>query len=165
MLDAVQDGIRKSEAPFGYAERVDEDGRYQGLAYCEASRIYFDDESVLVRPEVARQQIEKERAELPPLPVQSELIPDSLSTISPPRPKLVKRYYGTVSLNPQRLNKEVGTIVEEIVERLTGLTGTDVEITLEITASREEGFDETTMRTVGENSRTLKFREHGFEEE
>jgi hypothetical protein len=54
-------------------------------------------------------------------------------------------------------------IVEEIIQRLTGLTGTDVEITLEISAHRPAGFDDATVRTISENSRTLKFSNQGFE--
>lgn len=57
----------------------------------------------------------------------------------------------------------MSVIVEEIIQRLTGLTGTDVEVTLEISASRPAGFDDATVRTVNENSRTLKFNNHGFE--
>ena len=41
---------------------------------------------------------------------------------------------------------------------------TEVEITLEISARRTEGFDESTVRTISENSRTLKFEGYGFEE-
>ena len=57
----------------------------------------------------------------------------------------------------------MGIIVEEVIERLTGLTGCDVEIKIEIQAHLPGGFDEATIRTVSENSRTLKFEQHGFE--
>ena len=40
----------------------------------------------------------------------------------------------------------------------------EVEITLEINANRSEGFDESTIRTISENSRALKFEHYGFEE-
>jgi hypothetical protein len=56
-------------------------------------------------------------------------------------------------------------IVEEIIQRLTSLTGTEVNITLEISAERPAGFDDATVRTISENSRTLKFGIHGFEGE
>ena len=46
-----------------------------------------------------------------------------------------------------------------------GLVGAEVEVTLEIKARRPEGFDEATIRTVSENSRTLKFEQFGFEKE
>src|SRR5690606_12868564 len=81
----------------------------------------------------------------------------------PLQPRLTTRYHGTVSLDPQRVNREMATIVEEIIQRLTSLTGTDVQITVEISAQRQSGFDEATVRTINENSRTLKFKNHGFE--
>jgi hypothetical protein len=83
----------------------------------------------------------------------------------PAKAKRITRYHGTVEIDPQRVNKEMATIVEEIVQRLTSLTGTGVTITLEISAEREAGFDDATVRTINENSRTLKFRHHGFEGE
>jgi len=38
-------------------------------------------------------------------------------------------------------------------------------VSLEITAYRREGFEQDTMRTVTENSRTLKFENYGFEQD
>ena len=84
-------------------------------------------------------------------------------TLPPPPPKITKRYFGRASLDPLRANKDMGIIVEEVIERLTGLTGCDVEIKIEIQAHLPAGFDEATIRTVSENSRTLKFEQHGFE--
>jgi hypothetical protein len=57
---------------------------------------------------------------------------------------------------------DVSVIVEEIIERLTSQVGTDVEVSLEIRARRAEGFDEQTVRTISENSRTLSFDQHEF---
>jgi len=78
---------------------------------------------------------------------------------------MLSRYYGRVQLDPQRVNKDTAVIVEEVIERLTSQIGCQVEITLEISARRPEGFDESTVRTISENSRTLKFEQYGFEEE
>jgi hypothetical protein len=69
-----------------------------------------------------------------------------------------------VSLDPQRVNKKIATIVAEIIHHLTILASTDVQITLEISAERPSGFDDSMVRTINENSRTLKFKSHGFEE-
>ncbi|MFQ5434963.1 MAG: hypothetical protein ACE5FD_08815, partial [Anaerolineae bacterium] len=80
-----------------------------------------------------------------------------------PEPKATTRYYGRVQVSPQRVNREMGLIVEEVIERLTSLVGCDVEITLEINARLPEGFDESTIRTVSENGRTLKFEHYEFE--
>ena len=55
-------------------------------------------------------------------------------------------------------------IVEEVIERLTSQVGCEVEIDVEIAARLPKGFDESTVRTVTENSRTLKFEHFGFEE-
>jgi hypothetical protein len=41
--------------------------------------------------------------------------------------------------------------------------GTDVTIRVEIEATKSDGFDDATVRTVTENSRTLKFVDHGFD--
>ena len=84
---------------------------------------------------------------------------------TPPEPpkKLVKRFYGKVHLDPQRVNRDVTVIVEEVIQRLTSQLGTDVEIVLEVRANKEDGFDESTIRTITENSRTLNFDNYGFE--
>ena len=55
--------------------------------------------------------------------------------------------------------------MDEVVQRLTSQLGCDVEVTLEIAARLPDGFDDATVRTVSENSRTLKFDDYGFEEE
>ena len=82
-----------------------------------------------------------------------------------PAKKELSRYYGRVGIDAQRVNKDIGLIVEEVIERLTSQVGCEVEISLEIHARRPEGFDESTVRTINENSRTLKFEHYGFEEE
>lgn len=40
-----------------------------------------------------------------------------------------------------------------------------VKVTIEIEATTAKGFDETRVRTVSENAKTLKFEQSGFEEE
>jgi hypothetical protein len=76
----------------------------------------------------------------------------------------VTRYYGRIEIDAQRANKDMGLIVEEVVQRLTSQIGCEVEISLEIHARYPDGFDESTIRTISENSRTLKFDHFGFEE-
>ncbi|MCB0189972.1 MAG: AAA+ family ATPase, partial [Caldilineaceae bacterium] len=180
LVEAIQAGVQRSDAPFAYADRVDEQGRYHGLTLGEMTSIYFNDESLIVRPAVAKAQLEADAIRAakanggqvyqpgsqPGHPVHDEGDPGY-----PPKPEpnldvvaLKRRFYGTAAIDPQRVNREVGTIVEEIIERLTSIAGVDVEITLEIKARHVEGFSEATVRTVSENSKTLKFREYEFEE-
>lgn len=170
LLKAVSDGVVRSDAPFGYATMVGLEGVYKGLTFGHSTSIYFDDNAVIVRPEIALAQIEAARQAQAPTQT-APVAPSGGSQerphipAEPPQPRLATRYHGTVSLDPQRVNREMATIVEEIIQRLTSLTGTDVKITLEISAERSSGFDDATVRTINENSRTLKFKSHGFEGE
>ena len=169
LLEAVRDGAtRLIAAPFGYATMVGNDGSYSGLIFQQQSTaFYFDDKSLLVRPEVAKAQL-AEAMQHTPTDTQPLTSPTARGHLSEPatptKPRIATRYHGTVSLDPQRINREMSTIVEEVIQRLTSLPGTEVQITLEISAERRSGFDDSTVRTINENSRTLKFKSHGFED-
>jgi hypothetical protein len=68
-------------------------------------------------------------------------------------------------LDPARVGRDAGRIADEVISHLAGLIGSSVKVTLEIEATVEAGAPENVVRTVTENSRTLKFTTHGFEEE
>jgi hypothetical protein len=146
------------------------DASYRGLKFGQVVQIYFDSDSVLVRSEVAYQVVQALQQAQTPNP--AALNSDTAAAVtqrgndvaSPSAARVLTRYHGSVTLDPQRVNREVNTIVDEIIQRLTSQPGTVVEITLEISAQREAGFDESTTRTISENSRTLKFKAHGFEQ-
>ena len=55
--------------------------------------------------------------------------------------------------------------MEEVVKHLTTLYGANVQVTLEIQAEIPTGAPDNVVRTVTENSRTLKFTSQGFEKE
>ncbi len=74
------------------------------------------------------------------------------------------RFYASVELDPVRLNRDFGKVADEVVSHLTGLLGTKVSITVEIEATADEPFPDSTVRTISENAKTLKFKTHGFEE-
>ena len=48
---------------------------------------------------------------------------------------------------------------------LAGLVGARVTVTIEVEAEIPDGASDNVVRTVTENSRTLKFTSHGFEKE
>ena len=52
-----------------------------------------------------------------------------------------------------------------MIAHLVGLVGAKVTVTLEVQAEVPEGVPENVVRTVTENSRTLKFTSQGFEKE
>lgn len=83
-------------------------------------------------------------------------------TLPPPRP-LPRRYHGTVRLDPTRVGRDAGRIAEEVIAHLAGQPGAEVSVVLEIHVRLPEGATEHTVRTVTENSRTLKFETSGFE--
>ena len=172
LLSAVSDGIERLDAPLAYATGKNETGHHTGIVFQSQGNIYFDENSLLIHPN----HLSRPPAPKPPQ-VKDEAIPDTGATttapttktdtdVSPAEPskKQLRRYYGRVSIDPQRVNKDIGVIVEEVIERLTSQLGSEVEITLEIQAKKKDGFEESTIRTISENSRTLKFEDFGFEE-
>lgn len=169
LLEAVSDGVVRPDAPFGYATMVGLEGVYKGLTFRHSASIYFDDNAVIVRPEIADEQIRIEQAEDS---VEETYIhynensnEDDVVSPPPPQQRRFQRYHGSVEVSAQRINREIPLIVEEVLQHLTSLAGCEVNITLEISARFGDGFDESTMRTISENARTLKFRNSDFEEQ
>lgn len=89
-------------------------------------------------------------AELPPPP--------------PPASNRPKRFHGSVALDASRVGRDASRIADEVIAHLVGLVGSNVRVTLEIEAEISSGVPENVVRTVTENSRTLKFDNQGFEE-
>ena len=179
LIDAIEAGIRQLvETPFGYADRVDDrTGRFERLLFRSSDAIYFNDSCVLVHPDAADGQIREDEARRKADEEASGAVshPAGGGGVQPaggaigkpksgPRETVHTRYHGSVRVNPTRVTSDVGMIVDEVLQHLTSLTGCEVDITVEISAHRRDGFDPNTMRTVSENSRTLKFNDFGFEE-
>jgi predicted AAA+ superfamily ATPase len=181
LLDAIRDGLRLltwSQDSFAYAESFDEAvGRYRGLRCGELVNISEDNLSgLLVRPDVAQKQRQSEMAAVPNGFAEA---PDGLVTgLAEPAPtggtgaatgeraaRRPKRFHGTVNLDPARVGRDAGRIADEVISHLAGLVGSSVKVSLEIDAEIASGTPENVVRTVTENSRTLKFTTHGFEEE
>jgi hypothetical protein len=78
---------------------------------------------------------------------------------------LSRRFHGTVALDPTRVGRDASRIADEVIAHLSGLVGAEVRVTLEIEAEIPSGAPDQVVRTVTENSRTLKFMSHGFEKE
>ena len=78
---------------------------------------------------------------------------------------LLHRFHGTVELDPTRVGRDASRIADEVIAHLSGQVGAKVTVTLEIQAALPNGASDQIVRTVTENSRTLKFISHGFEKE
>ena len=181
LLGAIRDGfgfLTWEQDSFAYAESYDETAkRYRGLRGGQNIIVSDGDTGLLVRPEVARRQIDAETAP-PPQPVDGVTDTTSLpqpgpeailrptpSTPGPIMQRKPTRYHGTVTLTPERAGRDASRIADEVISHLVGLVGASVRITLEIEAEIPDGAPENVVRTVTENSRTLKFTSHGFESE
>ena len=183
LLGAIREGLALmtwQHESYAYADSWDDaKGRYRGLRAGHIGTISFEGESLLVKPEVAVKQMEADNAAqqtqaLPvspssPYGVAPGLEPGAQSSpgsvTAPPLPaQQPRRFHGSVSLDPNRLSRDVGKIAEEVVQHLAGLADAKVDVNLEIQVDIPGGAPETVVRTVSENCRTLKFKTHGFEE-
>ena len=119
-------------------------------------------------PRVARRQMDAELP-TPPSSVGPHVGPDTaLGPTSPTAPlveRTLRRFHGTVSLDPTRVGRDASRIADEVIAHLAGLAGVAVEVTLEISARVQGGIPEKVVRIVTENGRTLKFSSQGFETE
>lgn len=174
LAQAIRDGVAlltwQSET-FAYAEGFDEaGGRYRALRGGQAVSLSPEDSGLVIKSEVARQQLD---AEVPPMPPvsggglsgRSPSGPDAGKKESdPPQPRpLPRRYHGTVRLDPTRVGRDASRIAEEVIAHLAGQPGAEVVVTLEIQARLSKGASEDLIRTVMENSKTLTFENYGFE--
>ena len=171
VLRAVTDGVGLltwASESFAYADSFDEAaGRYRGLRRGEdISLTDADGAGLLVKPDVAQQQLDP-RPPPPPRPQPPEdggpYSPDPPP--SPPPTPMPKRYHGAVGLDPTCVGLDASRIADEVIVHLTSLGRANVTVTLEIAADLPDGAPENVVRTVTENSVTLRFSSHGFERE
>ncbi|MGQ9483275.1 MAG: Swt1 family HEPN domain-containing protein [Chloroflexus sp.] len=182
LIQAISDGLARltwAEETFAYAEGYDAaNERYSGLVAGQQVTLSADSGGMLVRPDVARRQIEREREQREPKPVVPVIrdpdVPDPI--VPPPPPPLPplepmpvptpvrRRFYGTVSLDPIRAGRDVARIAEEVIAHLVNQPGAEVTVTLEIEARLPNGASEQIVRVVTENGKTLKFTNCAFEE-
>lgn len=176
---AVQDGLSlllwQSES-FAYADSFDEEaGRYRGLRGGQQAVASVDSlGGVLVKPDVALRQ---QAADAAPKPVPSTggdtgdqpgdqpNAPGDGPIPVRPTGRTPKRFHGTVVVDPARVGRDAGRIADEVISHLVGLVGSEVTVTIEIEARIPTGAPDNVVRTVTENSRTLKFTSQGFEVE
>ncbi len=177
LLGAIRDGVGLltwERDGFGFADSYDEVlGRYRGLRGGQVVTLADAHAAgLVVKPEVARRQMDAERVSIAPAPAPggaSNVVPQTPG-VTPvdgagPAPAKPKRFHGRVVLDAARVGRDAGKIAEEVISHLAGLVGVEVTVTLEIDAIVPSGAPENVVRTVTENSRTLKFIDQGFESE
>jgi len=182
LIDAIREGVSFltwTLDGFAFADNFDESaGRYQGLRGGKIVPLAdADAPGMLVKPEVAQQQLSAERVDAPgagPIVPGGDGRPKAGpegGAIAPPTPpgepedNAPKRFHGTVVLDTARVGRDASRIAEEVIGHLSSLVGAKLTITLEVEAEIPEGAPDHVVRTVTENSRVLKFESMGFEKE
>ena len=182
LLNAISDGIAlltwKQDA-YAFADSFDDEAkRYRGLRGGQVISLPdADAPGLLVKSDIARRQLDAER---PPSAGSGEGAgggtggegpdpgggsgPGGGPSDQPPAPQ-PKRFHGTATLDAERVGRDASRIADEVIAHLSGLVGAKVTVTLEIEAEVPAGAPDHVVRTVTENSRTLKFTSQGFEKE
>jgi hypothetical protein len=178
LSDAIAEGVANLlwNENFAYANGYDQTKqKYLGLEVGKHITPIMSSSSLLVKPDVAQQQIQKEV--VPPPPIinpdrngskdddDEDKDKEEVTPPPPPQLKQKRRFYGSVELDSERINRDASAIADEVLQHLTSLIGSKVKVTLEIEAKVTEGIPDNVIRTVSENCKTLKFTSQGFEEE
>lgn len=177
LLQAIRDGIALltwRTDTFGFSESFDDTAsRYRGLRGGQGVMISADSAGLLVKPEVAAKQLDAE-VTVPGTPTPSPEPGGKGPTPGPgvpppahvpPAAQVLRRFHGSVRLDSSRVGRDAGRIAEEVIAHLVGQMGAEVTVTIEIEARLPNGATDQLVRTVTENSRTLKFDSQGFERE
>ncbi|MFM2305024.1 MAG: hypothetical protein RLZZ135_2436, partial [Cyanobacteriota bacterium] len=177
---------------YAYATGWDETKhKYLGLKAGKGNiQIQIDSQCLIVKPEIAIAQLQSDEisdatinppyiSPLPSSPTATEdrensggyrsgekvSIRQSRGYANEQIKVLPTRFYGTVELAAERINRDVPTIADAVIQHLTKLSNTTVKITLEIHADLPSGATDDVVRTVLENCNTLKFITKSFEQE
>ena len=182
LLNAISAGVALltwEQDAYALADSFDDEAkRYRGLRGGQVVSLPdIDAPGLLVKPDIARQQLDAESAPPAgggeaggaetggesPLPGEGPG-PGEVPPGPPPAPQPT-RFHGTVALDPARAGLDASRIADEVISHLSGLVRATVTVTLEIEAEVPLGAPDHVVRTVTENSRTLKFTSQGFEKE
>ena len=131
LVSAIRSGVELltwQSDTFAYAESSDEAaGRYRGLRAGRLGALGAEDSGLIVKPDVARRQLDAEVPQ-PTTPDAGGSMPDSEPGMGasggaerePARPRLARRFHGTVRLDPARVGRDAGRIAEEVIAHLAG---------------------------------------------
>ena len=135
-----------------------------------------DDSGLLVKPDVARRQLQAELQPRKPTTgrgIKGAAVPKAVQKAprggrdptagynTAPNPSVSR----TAVLIRRVSDRDTSRIADEVIAHLAGQVGAEVTVTIEIEAQLPNGATDQLVRTVTENSRTLKFKSHGFEAE
>ena len=162
--DAIRSGLPSKEF-FGLAAGY-ANNRYVDLKFNNAV-LSINTSDLLVKPKIAMQQLidEPEPGPQPGPTPRPDPGPQPGPGPAPgPAPQTINtHFYMSAKLDNVRINKDVNTYVQEIIQHLSGVDGATVELKLEVDVTAPSGIPNGVVRTVTENCRTLKVDDFGFD--
>lgn len=177
---AIREGVASTEF-FAIAAAYDEaENRFKDLKLGE-SIFTVHPSDLLVKLEVAQKQLEEDRrkaaeeaegrgGEVPGIPAGNgggDFVPPTpggqVHEDDNHKQPQNTHFYMSTTLDNVRVNKEVNTYVQEILQHLQNVEGANMEITLTVEVNAPKGIPASTVRTVSENCVTLKVKNFGFD--
>ncbi|WP_165173327.1 DUF499 domain-containing protein [Adlercreutzia sp. ZJ242] len=185
---AILQGLGSNEF-FGIADGVGED-RYLHLTLGE-QRSAINQSDYLVRPAVAAEQIEREEEERREVAVRrgadrgiggsevgvgigdASALDDGNDAVSGDdvesagsvaAQRMPTSFYMSAKLDNTRVNRDVRTIMEEIVSQIEQLDDAHVTLSFDVRAHVGAGIPVPTMRAISENCNTLHIEDYRFNE-
>ena len=167
----ICDGVGSDEY-FGLAAAYRND-RYVDLKWNQPI-VGLNTSDLLVKPQVAKLQKERESAKSPEhIPDDSGVPggvspsdknkPGSKDEVGVPSSVISKHFFMSAEVDPVRVNKVVSMYVEEIIRHLMTVNDAKVELRLDVDVFSPQGIPDTTVRIVSENCKALKISDFGFD--
>ena len=170
LANSIAQGAQSGDY-FGYADGRDEEGRFLGLKLGERPMVDMRSGLVVVR-EKSLEQLAVDRAAEKSIGPDGDIANEGdgghggthdnegdangPSGLRPqPETSQVHEVELEAVLDQWSAGSDVGTIVEEILQRLYDLKGASARLTLTVEVSVPGGINETTMRIITENARNL----------
>lgn len=172
---AVLGAITWESDGFALATGYDEStGRYMGLAVPHQDAFGIVTDAVLLvdpatalrqrREDTYSQQASSSGTDVTVTETSGGTWALSGAGVEPPSPSTKRtRFIGVVGIDSQRYGREFTRLQQEIIAHLVTTEDSTVRITVELDATRPDGFGEDTVRTVSENARVLRFDRADFE--
>ena len=176
LQDAICKGLASDEY-FGIAGAYVND-RYVDLRF-NKTVMTINPSDLLVKANVAMKQILSEKPTEPVAPAPggmsdstqggntfTPLATPGATNTPPAKPAAPSntRFFMSAKLDNTRVNRDMNNYLQEIIQHLQAVEGSDVELTLEVSVTAPKGIPSSTVRTVSENCRTLKIANFGFDD-
>ena len=172
LFKTLEAGIKSGEY-FAYADGQNTETQYEALVFGPTGNLFITLDGLIVKPDVAKSQLNKPSAEAPastssPGTGQGGLFPDvNQVPVLIPQADAVKKFnhfFGTVKLSDlTKIAKTTGDINLEVLQHFAKLPKSSISVKLDIEVDIPDGVSEDFMRIINENCRTLKFESNEFD--